>query len=57
MLKLWSKRWSTARGWRWEIDRDLNAECPEECKAWLAVFQKDEPGIEFKMSVKKPKLK
>jgi hypothetical protein len=52
MLNLYSKRFSTARGWYWKLERDT---LPENAKAWLAVFQKDEPEIEFKVAAKTPK--
>lgn len=53
MLNLWSKRWSTAKGWHWKLERDC---LPENKDAWLDVFQKDEPTIEFKVCLNRPKL-
>lgn len=53
MLNLWSKRWSTAKGWHWKLERDC---LPENKDAWLDVSQKDEPTIEFKVRLNRPKL-
>ncbi|MCK9530444.1 MAG: hypothetical protein M0R77_07775 [Gammaproteobacteria bacterium] len=52
-INLYSKRWSVARGLHWQLERECSK---ENAQAWLAVFQKDEPEIEFKLSKKKPKL-
>lgn len=54
MLNIYSKRWSTAKGWYWKLERDT---LPENADAWLAVFQKEEPSIEFVVSAKMPKIK
>jgi len=53
MIKLWSKRFDSAYGWRWHIEREC---CSETAKQWLDVFSKDEPHIEFKLSVNKPRI-
>lgn len=52
-LYLWSKRWSTARGEHWIIERLCE---PATAEQWLEVFQKDEPTVEFKLSYKRPKI-
>lgn len=52
MIKLWSKRWSTARGWHWKLERECELANSQE---WLAVFRMSEPDIEFKLSKIKPK--
>lgn len=52
MIQLWSKRWSTARGWEWKLERKCSMEDSQE---WLRVFKKGEPEVEFKLSNKKPK--
>ena len=51
--KLWSYRWSFARGWQWQLERECYIETSLE---WLDVFKKDEPDIVFKLSKKKPKV-
>lgn len=51
-MRLWSKRWSTARGWHWVLERECSK---ENASAWLAVFQKDEPGVEFILASRRPK--
>lgn len=48
---LWSARWSAARGYTWQRERDCDAGTALQ---WLAVFQKDEPEIKFVVSDKKP---
>lgn len=53
MLKLWAKRFDSAYGWRWHLCRDVDASNGAQ---WLAVFQKDEPKIEFVISATKPRL-
>jgi hypothetical protein len=49
--KLWSYRWSFARGWRWQLERECHIETSLQ---WLEVFKKDEPSIKFKLSKKRP---
>ena len=51
-LYLWAKRYSTAWGWHWVIQREVMTETAD---SWLNVFRKDEPSIEFLVSNKKPK--
>lgn len=54
MLTLWSKRWSVAEGSHWKRER----ECDEtSAPTWLAVFSKDEPGVEFKLAARRPRVK
>ena len=50
---LYSKRFTPARGWHWELERGCNISTAND---WLEVFQKDEPTVEFKISKKTPKL-
>lgn len=52
MTKLWSKRWSPARGRYWKLERECKL---TDSKEWLAVFRKDEQEVEFRLSKKKPK--
>jgi hypothetical protein len=51
---LWSKRFSTAQGWHWKLERLCNHENAEQ---WLSVFSKHESEVEFKLSDKKPRIK
>lgn len=51
MLKIWSKRWSVARGNHWQYERDTSE---ENCQAWLKVFRDDEPNVIFIASKRKP---
>lgn len=51
-MKLWSLRWTPARGRHWQLER----ECSQETAAdWLAIFQTDEPETEFRLSLKAPR--
>lgn len=52
-MKLWSLRNRPSGGKWWVYERDVQ---PEDAKAWLYVFEKDEPEIVFLISSKKPKL-
>ena len=54
MLYLYSKRFSTARGWHWRQERDT---LPENAEGWLLVFRKDEPEVLFVVAAKPPKMK
>lgn len=54
ITNLWSKRWNPARGHHWKLERECSI---ENSFAWLEVFQKDEPDVEFKLSEKKPRIK
>jgi len=51
-MKLWSRRWTPARGAHWQLEREC---LPETAQAWLAVFQADEPDIRFQLSEKAPR--
>lgn len=51
MLKIWSKRWSVARGNYWQYERDS---LPENVQAWLKIFRDDEPNVCFIASARKP---
>lgn len=53
IIGLFSKRFSVAKGWHWRIERVCEADSSEK---WLKIFSEDEPGIEFKLSKKLPKL-
>lgn len=53
MLKIWSKRWSVARGNHWVCERDS---LPENAQAWLKIFRDDEPNVLFVASKRQPKL-
>jgi hypothetical protein len=52
-LLLWSLRFSSAWGYRWELEREVTEETKEE---WLKVCQKDEPEVMFQVGMKKPKV-
>ena len=52
MLKIWSRRFSVARGNHWQYERD----CQEEnLQAWLNIFREDEPNVIFIANNRKPK--
>lgn len=53
MLKLWSLRFTPAQGWHWKLERDCASENAEQ---WVAMFQSDEPGVQFKVNAKRPKV-
>ena len=48
-LYLWRKNPATGL---WSMARDV---VTETASAWLALFQKDEPGVEFRVALRKPK--
>ena len=50
-MKLWSLRYSPARGWHWRLEREVSAETASE---WLRVFRLDEPRVEFRIAGKQP---
>lgn len=52
-LKLWSLRYSVGMGWKWVIERGVKE---DTSKDWLRLFSSDEPEIEFKLSMGKPKI-
>ncbi len=44
MIKIWSLRFSPAKGNHWQLER----ECAEDTiQQWLAVFRADEPNVCF----------
>ena len=51
-LKLWSIRWSAAKGNHFRYERDVTE---DDAKEWLKIFQADEPDVLFIVSAKKPK--
>jgi hypothetical protein len=51
--QLWAYRFSIAYGWQWYPQRGCT---PETGKQWLAVFQKDEPDIAFKVAINQPRV-
>lgn len=51
---LWSKRWSTAKGWHWKFERMVNIENAQD---YVKAFSKLEPEITFSISKRKPKIK
>ena len=50
-MKLWSLRWSTARGYTWKMERSV---LPDTADKWLALFKNDEPSVQFALSDKRP---
>lgn len=56
MAAIYSKRWSTARGWSVVKERECLA---EDAASWLAMFEGDEPSVTFVVGDerKAPKLK
>lgn len=53
-LKLWSKRFSVARGNEWIAEREVTE---ENCQEWLKIFREHEPNVLFLVSKTKPKDK
>ena len=51
MTKLWSYRWTVAKGYHWKLERECSN---DDAKEWLAIFERDEPTIVFKLSASKP---
>lgn len=51
-LKLWSIRHTAAQGNHWKYERDVTLENHAE---WRKIFEKDEPGVLFLVSERKPK--
>lgn len=51
MLKIWSKRFTPARGNHWVLERETTE---EDAQAWLKIFRDDEPGVLFLASKRKP---
>ena len=54
ILKLWSLRGSVARGNEWVLEREVKE---SEALQWIAIFEKDEPGVLFLASARKPAIK
>jgi len=52
VMKLWSRRWSVARGESWVWERDC---MPATANEWLEVFRKSEPTVMFVLSYSKPR--
>ena len=52
-MMIWSLRWSTVWGWRWIVERKVTQ---DTATSWLAIFRKDESGVEFKIAKRKPKI-
>jgi hypothetical protein len=53
LIKIYSLRWSTARGAFWKLERDC---FPETSQEWLAIFEKSEPNVKFLLAKKMPKM-
>jgi hypothetical protein len=53
MINLYSRRFSIFRGWQWKHERICTN---ETANTWLIIFERDEPDIEFKLSVDKPTI-
>ena len=53
MIKLWSYRWTVAKGYNWKLERVCSN---DDAKKWLAVFECDEPTIVFSLSTSKPRI-
>lgn len=50
-MKIYSLRFTPARGNHWSYERD----CTEEnCQEWLKVFRADAPGVTFIATKRKP---
>lgn len=54
MTRLWSKRFTPAQGTHWKLERECSLDTAAQ---WRTVFEKDEPGVLFFLSTKKPSLK
>ena len=51
-LRIWSRRFSVAKGWHWESERIVSDATAD---AWLAVFHHDEPDQLFILARTEPK--
>jgi len=50
-LWLWSRRFTTAKGWHWKKERA----CTDKTgHLWAAIFKQDEPEITFVVSEQMP---
>lgn len=54
MIRLFSKRYSAARGWYWEGERIINDEA--RAQEWLELFRNDEPNVTFVLSKNEPRF-
>ena len=52
MYKIWSKRFTPARGNHWVHERNTTEENAQE---WLKIFREDEPNVLFIASKRKPR--
>ena len=52
LTAIWSFRWTVGRGWQWRHERYCTK---NEALQWLAVFQRDEPRVTFKIARNKPR--
>lgn len=52
-VTLWRLQWSFGHGLRWTPERQCEA---DSAAAWLAIFQRDEPAVTFRLSAKRPRL-
>lgn len=50
-MKIYSKRFSPARGNHWVVERDCTEETAQE---WLKIFRDDEPAVLFLASNRMP---
>jgi hypothetical protein len=53
LLGLYGKRQRSSGGFYWAHERDCTV---ENSLQWLELFQNDEPGVEFILSKKAPKI-
>lgn len=53
-LTLWSLRTNPARGNHWVAEREVSE---ATARQWLAVFERDEPGVLFLASARRPAAK
>lgn len=51
-ITLWAYRWTTARGYQWKAERTCSG---ENAADWLALYQRDEPEVHFRLAVNKPR--
>ena len=54
-MKLWSARYSNARGEEWMLERKFS--CIDDAKRWKEIDEKDNPGILFHLSLRKPRIR
>lgn len=51
--KLYSLRWSVAKGWHWRVERDGMSK--ESAESWWDIYCRDERAVTFKISKNKRK--